>query len=49
MPTKSYTVLQMVRHHFNIYAGSCVALTPVFPLRFWCVCVCPKNQRFWHA
>jgi len=22
----SYTVLQIVRHHFNIYAGSCVAL-----------------------
>jgi len=26
-PTKSYTALQTVRHCFNIYAGSCVALT----------------------
>jgi len=25
-PAKSYTALQMVRHHFNIYASSCVAL-----------------------
>jgi len=23
---QSYTVLQTVRHRFNIYAGSCVAL-----------------------
>jgi len=21
----------------------------VFPLRFWCVSMCPKTQRFWHA
>jgi len=21
----------------------------VFPLRFWCVSVCPKNQWFWYA
>jgi len=25
-PVKSYTVLQMVRYRFNIYASSCVAL-----------------------
>jgi len=25
-PAKSYTALQSVRHHFNIYADSCVAL-----------------------
>jgi len=25
-PTKSYTALQTVRHRFNIYASSCVAL-----------------------
>jgi len=24
-PVKSYTVLQTFRHHFNIYASSCVA------------------------
>jgi len=24
-------------------------LWTVFPLKFWCVSVCPKNQRFWHA
>jgi len=24
-------------------------LFPVFPLRFWWISVCPKNQRFWHA
>jgi len=27
-PAKSYTALQTVRHRFNIYAGSCVALAP---------------------
>jgi len=26
MAEKSYTALQTVRHRFNIYAGSCVAL-----------------------
>jgi len=25
-PAKSYTVLQTVRHRYNIYAGSCVVL-----------------------
>jgi len=26
VPAKSYTALQTVRHRFNIYADSCVAL-----------------------
>jgi len=29
-PARSYTVLQTVRHRFNIYAGSCVTLA------LWC-------------
>jgi len=29
-PAKSYTALQTVRHHFNIYASGCVAIA------LWC-------------